>query len=182
MKWCAFITILSLLLCLVSCNESQQKNEIKEFMKTTIVIPRKNMYTRREIKNTNSDVSIINYYDENHCSECAIQEIALNEINNTEKYCNCEFVYVFETHKKDTYKLYNKARDSGIKGTVYIDTCKSFRNANPHIPDKGIYHTFVINKNGKVLMVGNPFQNEKMETLLKKVLNGARSSQIIQKQ
>lgn len=42
--------------------------------------------------------------------------------------------------------------------------------ANPQIPDNEMFHTFVINKEGKVLMVGNPFANEKMEALFKKVI------------
>ena len=41
---------------------------------------------------------------------------------------------------------------------------------NPHIPQENIYHTFVIDKNGKVLLVGNPFQNDKMTALLNKIL------------
>ena len=48
---------------------------------------------------------------------------------------------------------------------------------NPHIPDNEMFHTFVINNEGKVLMVGNPFANEKMEALFKKVIANERKKQ-----
>lgn len=43
--------------------------------------------------------------------------------------------------------------------------------------ENGPFHTFVINKEGKVLMVGNPFQNEKMEALFKKVIANEQKKQ-----
>ncbi len=57
-----------------------------------------------------------------------------------------------------------------LRNAIYIDTCNAFLDANPQIPDNEMFHTFVINKDGKVLMVGNPFANEKMEALFKKVI------------
>jgi hypothetical protein len=46
----------------------------------------------------------------------------------------------------------------------------SFRRANPHIPDDPLFHTFVLNEQDSVVLVGDPFKNEKMEKLLLKVI------------
>ena len=51
---------------------------------------------------------------------------------------------------------------------MYLDTSNVFLEANPQIPDNELYQTFVINNDGKVFMVGNPFQNEKMAAQFKK--------------
>jgi len=46
----------------------------------------------------------------------------------------------------------------------------AFIKENPHIPLKGIYHTFLLDENDSVILVGDPFKNEKMEKLLQKVI------------
>ncbi len=58
----------------------------------------------------------------------------------------------------------------GLEHSVFLDTCNVFKKTNPQMPDNEMFHTFVINKEGNVLMVGNPFANEKMEALFKKVI------------
>ena len=60
------------------------------------------------------------------------------------------------------------------KTHMFIGTCNAFLCDNPQIPDNELFHTFVINNGGNVLMVGNPFQNEKMEALFKKVIANER--------
>ena len=60
---------------------------------------------------------------------------------------------------------------------MYLDTSNVFLEANPQIPDNELLHTLVINNDGMVLMVGNPFQNEKMEALFKKVIANEQKKQ-----
>jgi len=83
-------------------------------------------------------------------------------------------MYVAETppHEKDfVYAQLCKAR---LDGTVYLDTCNAFRRANPHIPDNPLFHTFLLNDEDSVLLVGDPFKNEKMERLFLKVIERER--------
>ena len=77
---------------------------------------------------------------------------------------------LFNVGKDDTEALYRSLCRSRIEGIVYFDTLNVFMKNNPHIPQENIYHTFVIDKNGKVLLVGNPFQNDRMTALLNKIL------------
>lgn len=64
---------------------------------------------------------------------------------------------------------------------IYIDETYKFRQSNPHIPDNELFHTFVVNNEGKVLMVGNPFQNEKMEALFMKIMEKEKKQQEVNK-
>ena len=52
-----------------------------------------------------------------------------------------------------------------------MDTCNAFIQANPTFPVSFAFRTFVMRKDGKVLLVGDPFKNEKMEQLFLKVID-----------
>ena len=77
---------------------------------------------------------------------------------------------IIQSEKTKIEEMHNIAKPIGLCGYVYLDTCNAFLEANPQIPDNELFHTFVINNEGKVLMVGNPFQSKKMEALFKKVI------------
>lgn len=48
---------------------------------------------------------------------------------------------------------------------IYIDTMSVFARTNPNIPRNSILHTFLINEQGKVLLIGSPLHNNKIMNL-----------------
>lgn len=48
---------------------------------------------------------------------------------------------------------------------VYVDTANVLLRNNPSIPIDSKFHTFLLDENNKVLLVGNPLENEKIEDL-----------------
>ena len=51
---------------------------------------------------------------------------------------------------------------------ILLDTKGEFLQNNPTIPKSQKYHTFMVDENNKVVLVGNPMGNEKMWELYKK--------------
>ncbi len=124
-------------------------------------------------KITNPKFHLIVYYDSTVCASCVLKTI--NEWNGSLDKARCystNIVFIFSVKNEDVaindVNRYYKC--SGFCQDIYLDSCEAFVNSNKAIPESPLYHTFVINKEGKVLMVGNPFQNEKMEELFKKVM------------
>ena len=117
--------------------------------------------------------SIVFYVSNERCQSCYFSKLVAFEKKNFDvlKRKGVGFIYIFASEGHNTESLKDEIINSRINGTVYIDTCKAFLNANPHIPNNELYHTLVINNNGKVLMVGNPFQNDKMAKLFWKVID-----------
>lgn len=158
------------------CNRLSNR-EIENFSKTPITIPYKDLDKINNSKDTNSLSStivlrIVNYIDALGCSVCTISRMADVEKDkrNQDELKNVEFVYIVETKIKKKNDVYRMFHNVCIEGNVYIDTCCSFRRANPHIPDDPLFHTFVLNEQDSVVLVGDPFKNEKMEKLLLKVI------------
>lgn len=53
---------------------------------------------------------------------------------------------------------------------IYVDTLGVFNRNNRHIPSNPELHTFLLDSNGYVLLVGNPLENEKIEKLFWQIL------------
>ena len=164
----------------MSC-QSNVNRRLDVLLYTKITIPQKKMVKRNcaldSIAKDNSQLCLVKYFENVECGSCFASNLAKDEIihiDNNENICP---VYVIQAKQNEVEDIYRNLCLKRVKGTVFIDTCKAFLKANPQIPDNELFHTFVINKEGKVLMVGNPFQNEKMEALFKKVIANEQKKQ-----
>ena len=57
---------------------------------------------------------------------------------------------------------------------MYIDTCNAFLSANPQFPSSPLLRTFVMDRKGTVLLVGNPFNGDRMKSMLDKIVDNKR--------
>lgn len=149
--------------------------DVKAFMAKKVEIPKDRMdkrYCAMFMDSTSiRSVYLVKFFDSISCSPCLYSSIANHEAANIEKNKNVEFLYIINIPKQKIEETYIGLCSKRVKGTVYLDTCNAFLKANPHIPENELFHTFVINNDGKVLMVGDPFKNKKMEALLDKVIS-----------
>ena len=115
---------------------------------------------------------IVHIIDQYGCTGCAVSLLAKNEKLHCDLFENgaINSIYIVSVPTESREATIRLLKQYRLRSEVYLDTCNAFLSANPQIPDNELFHTFVINNEGKVLMVGNPFQNEKMEALFKKVI------------
>ena len=169
--------IISLLVLAFLYGCSHIKEDIKGIMEHNLSIPQSEMISfswssQLDSVRTPKNLSLIFYITKEQCQSCYFSELIKYERNNYEllKKKGIRILYIISTDNLNRESLEHELINARIKGTVYLDTCNVFLESNPQIPNNELFHTFVINKEGKVLMVGNPFQNEKMEALFKKVI------------
>ena len=166
-----------------SCTDNKKTNkDLESFMNKKIAIPYESMDVRfcsffSDSLSSNDDIRIIVVFSDSGCSGCKIKEYSIIEQICIEKYNHANITYIVPCPKAESKNIFTMFCNSRIEGVVCIDTCNAFLHANPHFPDNELFHTFVINNEGKVLMVGNPFQNEKMEALFKKVIANEQKKQ-----
>ena len=164
-------------LLLLGCTNISE--DIKTIKRYKLNIPQKEMinyiWSSRLCSSNNSHLySIVFYVSNERCQSCYFSELVAYEKKNFDllKMKGVKIIYIFASKGRNIECLMDEIINSRINGTVYIDTCKAFLNANPHIPDNELYHTFTINNDGKILMVGNPFHNDKMAKLFRKIIDG----------
>lgn len=161
----------------LSCNRNSKfSDKMIDFCSKTIVIPSDKM--ERRFCSFYSDTAqykkkwhYYTYIDGADCQSCEIGKIALNEQSNKDKVPQLEFSYIVRVPKTEIEYVYRKFCNARIEGTLYLDTCDAFRIANPHFPDLKVFHAFVLDRYGRVMFVGHPFQNERMEKLFFKVID-----------
>lgn len=166
----------------VGCHNDIE-NEIKSFMTQRIDMPYQEMERKICSKFYDNRVSsnaifIVNYIDSKVCGSCELSRIAEEEKNHIDylKSRNVHFMYVFETNSARMTTLYYELCNNRLEGIVYIDTTGVFKRRNTHIPENKLFHTFVMSNDGKVLLVGNPFTNERMNSLFNKIVGKHKAS------
>lgn len=164
---------------LLGCKEDVSA-DMKHFLSADVLIPKHKMINCSDSVDLGIDeqnyIYIVNYIEEYGCSKCKLSTMSELYRNNIQSKGTI-LLSIIQSEKTKIEETHNIAKPIGLCGYVYLDTCNAFLEANPQIPDNELFHTFVINNEGKVLMVGNPFQNEKMEALFKKVIANEQKKQ-----
>ena len=62
-------------------------------------------------------------------------------------------------------------KDTILNNYIYVDTCNVFTRNNSTIPEERYLHTFLLDRENKIVLVGNPNVNERVESLFQKIMN-----------
>lgn len=122
--------------------------------------------------NAKWNYTFVQYVDSAQCSPCT-----LNKMYQWNGYIErfhkkgVRFVFIFEPGKALLEDVYLSIESSGLKNPIYVDTANVFRDNNRFLPSDLKFHSFLLDKNGKVLVVGNPLHNKKVEKLMDKLFS-----------
>ena len=162
------------LMVLFSCNLNSFEKKIASFAGTVIVFP-ESLQANQLGKDsliyiTHAPMKMVVWYDSIGCSSCRIQHI--HEWNDIVFYANrigdvFDPVFIFSPKTSDFHSIRIALRTSGFQYSVYIDSGNFFQKNNPAIPSDERMHTFLIDENHKVVLVGSPLHNKALWALYK---------------
>ena len=78
---------------------------------------------------------------------------------------------MFTPPVEERIPLTTRLLDSGFLHPVYVDRKGLFPRENPHIPANPMMHAFLTDSAGKVVLVGNPFNNKRIMRMVLDYLN-----------
>lgn len=64
-----------------------------------------------------------------------------------------------------------------LSSQIYLDSLNVFSRQNPHVPDGVLYHTFLMDGKGNVLLVGDPVRNSDVNKLFWELVGNGRLRQ-----
>lgn len=177
--WKYYIVLVSSLVFL-SCSEGNSiKRQISKMCEREILINTDDMVACHVLDSlsTNekdSKLKMVLWADSTECSQCYIRNLDL-----WKGYANIEreipkgivFYFIFETAPEKMGKLFSLIQTTQLNHTIYVDTAQVFRRNNPNIPTDVLYHTFLLDSNNKVILVGNPTKNKSIRYLFNEILN-----------
>ena len=113
---------------------------------------------------------IVVYFDSNGCTPCRIK---LNEWKEFMQKINIvnrdiQFIFIFATKK--IVELNKEIILNDFSYPIYFDYTNSFEKINK-LPREHKYHTFMLNNENKIILVGNPVLNNKIEKLYLREIN-----------
>lgn len=165
------------LLCsilLFSCSNLEGK--LGEMIGSEFVFKQNQMYQWRPDSSVtfpaynNAAYKLVIYADSTECSRCYLSHLEhWDKYISLERSSKGEFVclFVIEARKRDIPIVASMAK---IKHSLFLDENFSIRHSNPQIPQENMFHTFLVDKRNKIIFVGNPLNNAKIETKLDSLL------------
>jgi hypothetical protein len=181
MKEPVLILITFITICCSSCKQNKQKNDarriVAEWTGKKIRFPDGLPCTSMG-KDTacidlhNDHYKIFLYVDSLGCTSCRLKlaewkKLMADADSIFEK--RIEFIFFFQPKKKDEKELQYIFKQNGFRHPVFIDKQNEINKLN-NFPSQTEYQCFLLDKDNKVLIVGNPSYNPGIWTLYKKVI------------
>lgn len=173
-----------LLLCVVSlfvsCQETDKERLarlVNEWMGKEIVFPEHSVFTVQgkdtvDFSFQEAEYKVVTYIDSVGCTSCKLQLPRWKElIKEVEEQTGKHVPFLFYFHPKDLRHLRFLTRQDAFTYPVCLDEKDEFNSLNK-FPSDMTFHTFLLNKENKVVLIGNPIQHPKVKELYLKTLTG----------
>ena len=122
---------------------------------------------------SDADYKVVTYIDSVGCTSCKLQlprwKQFMQEVDST---LNRPVSFAFYFHPKDMKELRYITRRDAFTYPVCFDEKDDFNRLN-HFPDEMTFQTFLLDKDNKVVAIGNPVHNPKVKELYLNVLTGS---------
>lgn len=159
-----------------SCMRNSSLDErISELRKNRIYVNTENMKKVKghfDKKNLNQSRYIyVMYVDSVSCSLCTLKEMNkwVQYMEEMSSY-NIHFMPVFVPMKRDLPEFIYRVKAMDLPFTVYIDSLGCLEKDNIALGALGNLNTFMIDKEGQVVIVGNPTRNHSIKELVRKYI------------
>lgn len=175
-KYCMFMSLF-----LLSCKQSKLKEELSTFRDSKIELMLDSMqsgFSKCDMISINQSQYIyVSYLDSTSCTSCALSHLfdwhALTEGLDQASFSN---IFIIAPKKNEKEAIIDNISRNLIDGKrIYVDTSSVFERHNPSLPKAQLAHTFLINKDRKVILIGDPLKNSGVEELFKKTIQSNKN-------
>lgn len=163
-----------------SCENLRIAHEVKNFSGSTITVPKGlkvkcgGIDTTFQLTQKQTLTKMIVWYDTMECSSCRMKRIDMwNKIvvYSRDSIIGFEPVFIFSPNKGSLNSFELEINIANFDYPIMVDYENSFYDVNPQIPQDNKFHVFLLDKNNKVVLIGNPLQNQKLWALYKQTIN-----------
>ena len=188
MKQICFFLLFILSPGLFSCRENKARTEaeqiVKEWTGKQIRFPDEfscNFLGKDTVANLCSglltkEYKILLYVDSTGCTSCKLQLIAWKGLieESRDLHDRLSFLLFFNPKNRDKKELSFLLRRDKLDYPVFMDMDNNIQELN-HFPDQSNYQCFLLDKNNRVLMIGNPVSTPKIWELFKQQVTGIQT-------
>lgn len=122
-----------------------------------------------------NEYTILNYVDSVGCTSCKLQLPKWNAwMEELDSISNSNVNVIFFMHPQKKKEIDYILKRDNFNHPVCIDEADSLNKLN-HFPADMRFQTFLLDKNNKVLAIGNPIHNPKVKELYMKIILGDKA-------
>lgn len=162
---------------LLSCGGSQLKKSVEEFSGTEIEFRKLQQIFKgndsSEVRLDSIPVLLVVYKDKNECVPCQIGHLGkYRKMVDFKRDVGggYEAVFIFSPERKDMETAYITLYNANVKFPLFLDKEGVFAVDNNSIPDEPELHVFLLDKNRKVVLAGDPSHNSSLWDLYKRII------------
>lgn len=165
------------IILLLSCTEHHRKKQIEQLFSTEIILPDTSSLFNKALDSINLNIpaKMVVYFDAETCASCALSRIwEWDEVSHITQANNGKYqtLFIFTPKQKDLSTVKRVFQGMHMENKlVYIDDRQDFITNNPTIPEDAMFHTFLLDRKNKIVLVGNPVHNEKLWELYKNTID-----------
>lgn len=164
------------IILLLSCTEHHRKKQIEQLFSTEIILPDTSSLFNKALDSINLNIpaKMVVYFDAETCASCALSRIwEWDEVSHiTQASGKYQTLFIFTPKQKDLSTVKRVFQGMHMENKlVYIDDRQDFITNNPTIPEDAMFHTFLLDRKNKIVLVGNPVHNEKLWELYKNTID-----------
>ena len=117
------------------------------------------------------------YSDSVDCSTCRLTNLLqwgdfIHKVKNSTD--NVGFRFIFSPSRRDMGAFMCTAGTLKLSSQIYLDSSNVFARQNPHVPNDVLYHTFLLDEDGNVLLVGDPVRNIEINKMFWELVMNSR--------
>ena len=169
---------------LASCQESREEAMLRlvnEWNGKEIKFPARSVFTIQgkdtvKLEFSNVDYKVVTYIDSVGCTSCKLQLSRWKKlVEEVDSLTNGRVPFLFYFHPKDRKELRYLTRRDDFTYPVCFDERDELNRLN-QFPTDMTFQTFLLDKDNKVVAMGNPVHNPKVKELYLGLITGSRSS------
>ena len=185
MKTYSYTLALLMLILLPSCKQTQSeklKKLLREWTGKEIVFPNNPSFTiygeqEADFKIPTDGYKVVHYLDSIGCISCKLNLEKWKEyIAYMDSATNGTVPCVFFFHAKEKREVKISLKEDNFDYPVCMDTANEFYQLN-RFPMYPILQTFLLDKDNRIVAMGDPVTNPKIKELYLNLINGKQSKQ-----
>ena len=180
----SFAVCIALVCLAVSCGSRNRIDKaVKDFHHSQVKVPLDSM-VRLSSKPFPSIYGkakyiYVMYVDSVSCGDCAIshlQDWAAIDLTDAYKSGALRYAFVIAPRQGQFRHVIEKLREDTVyRDFIFVDTTGVFERSNPNLPANKLLHTFMINAQGEVELIGSPISNSRIKDMIVKIAGGKGS-------
>ena len=169
--------IVIILFCFCGCSRMRARKELQRLSQIEICIPADlEVYCEGRSVDTLTDGHIgaikqIIYYDSTGCSSCQINRLAMTESlfmqDSTGRFTP---ILLFAPGKDQYGNVVKSLKEQAFPFPVFIDRTNEFIRRNDPILADTRFQSFLLDRNNRIVLIGNPLNGDAMWELFKSTL------------